>query len=76
MTELINTLLNYVLTTQYGQYTTMFVLLMFIVNQILPHLPVRITSKIPNFVMIAINAISGRYKNTQNKLTDIKGNAK
>jgi hypothetical protein len=76
MTELINTSLNYLMATQYGQYVTMLVFAMFILNQILPHLPPSTTAKIPNWIMIVVNVIAGRYKHAQNKLTDIKGNVK
>ncbi len=76
MSELINTLFNYVLTTPYGQYVTLVVFAMFIVQQILPHLPPSITTKIPDWVMVIVNVVAGRYKNTENKSTDIKGNIK
>lgn len=76
MTELIDTLLNYLLTTPYGQYVTLIVFAMFILQQVLPHLPPSVTSKIPNWIMVIVNVIAGRYKNTENKSTDIKGNSK
>jgi uncharacterized membrane protein YqgA involved in biofilm formation len=76
MQELIDTLLNYLLTTPYGQYVTLTVFAMFVVQQVLPHLPPNITSKIPNWIMVIINVIAGRYKHTENKNTDIKGNIK
>jgi hypothetical protein len=76
MQELINAALNYLLTTEYGQYATMLVFAMFIVNQVLPHVPPTITAKIPNFIMVFINVVAGRYGNATNKLTDIKGNKK
>ena len=76
MTELIDTLLNYLLTTPYGQYVTLIVFAMFILQQVLPHLPPSVTSKIPNLIMVIVNVIAGRYKNTENKSTDIKGNSK
>lgn len=76
MQELINTALNFLLTTPYGQYVTLLVFAMFIVQQILPHLPPSITSKIPNWIMVVVNVIAGRYKNAENKKTDIKGNEK
>lgn len=76
MQELINTLFNYLLTTPYAQYVTIVVFAMFIVQHILPYLPPSVTTKIPNWVMIIVNSLAARYKHTENKNTDIKGNIK
>jgi len=76
MNELIDTPLNYLLTTPYGQYVTLVVFAMFILQQILPHLPPSVTTKIPNWIMVIVNVIAARYKHTENKNTDIKGNSK
>ena len=69
-------LINYLLTTPYAQYITLLIFIMFIFQQILPHLPPSVTSKIPNWVMLIVNSLAGRYKNAANKKTDIKGNVK
>ena len=76
MNELIDTLLNYLLTTPYGQYVMIVVFAMFVLQQILPHLPPSVTTRIPNWIMVIVNVIAALYKHTENKNTDIKGNSK
>lgn len=73
MEELANSLLNYLLTTPYGGHVSLIVFVMFVLNQALPFVPSSITTKIPNWVMVLINVIAGRYKRDK---TDIKGNVK
>lgn len=73
MEELANSLLNYLPTTSYERHVNLIVFVMFVLNQALPFVPSSITTKIPNWVMVLINVIAGRYKRDK---TDIKGNVK
>ena len=62
--------------TAWGQAAIIIAMISFALTHITPHLPPKVTEKIPDWAMVVINALAGQYKNCQNKLTDMKGNSR
>lgn len=76
MTELVQVLFDLLAGTAVGPWLTIIALVAFVITHLVPHLPVSVTSKIPNVVMVILNSIAGQYKNAKNEKTDMKGNPK
>lgn len=76
MTELVQVLFDVLAGTAFGPWLTIIALVAFVITHLVPHLPVSVTSKIPNVVMVILNSIAGQYKNAKNEKTDMKGNPK
>lgn len=72
--EVIDTAIQYLLTTQYAPYALIAITFCYLIVQVMPHLPPKVTAKIPNWVMLLLNRIAGNYKNTSNLLTGKDGN--
>ena len=56
------------------EYITLFSMLSFVLSQIVPFLPVTVTSKIPDVIMQIINLLAGKHNADKVAETDIKGN--
>lgn len=76
MNDLIVELFTWVLGTPYAQYAVVLAFTAFVITHTLPFLPVSVTSKIPNVVMVILNTLAGQYGNASNAKTDISGNPK
>ena len=72
--EVIDSAIQYLLTTPYAPYVMMAITFCYLIVQITPHLPPKVTSKVPDWVMSLLNVIAGNYKNTSNLLTGKDGN--
>lgn len=71
MTDLINTLLA-LAPIDVAQW---IIFVAFILCNIIPHLPVRWTSAVPDWIMVIINILAMKYNTHKAKKTDMKGNA-
>lgn len=56
------------------QYIATLTLIGFVLSQVVPFLPVTVTSKIPDIVMQIINLLAGKHNAAKVAETDIKGN--
>ena len=72
MEEIILGLIEFALSTQYGAYVMVFLALIGLIGKILTVLPVSVTEKIPDWVMVILNVIGANYGNAV--ATDMKGN--
>lgn len=73
MNEL-NVLFDFAINTEYGQYVMLLASICYGLSHIVAQLPVSITEKIPNSVMVVVNFLSANYKHTVNKDTTPEGN--
>ena len=74
MDELIQAVFEYLMTTQYGQYAVFAAMVCYGLTHVVAVLPPKVTSKIPNWVMIIVSAIAGNYRHGENLKTDKRGN--
>jgi len=74
MNEIITQFFILVSGTAYGEWAMLVALAAFIITHVVPHLPPTWTAKIPDWVMLILNSLSGQYKNSANRDTDIRGN--
>lgn len=74
MQEIINALFTWLLSSDYAQYASIVVFVAYTLSHIVDYLPVSITSKIPNFVMVILNLLAAKHGTKQAAKKDIKGN--
>ena len=68
-------LFNMLMASPYGQYAAMVVFAAYVISHVIQYLPVSLTEKIPNFVMVALNFLAAKHGAASAAKTDIKGNA-
>lgn len=66
MSDLIQQLINYMLTTPLAQYVTIAITVFYVIAHIIAVLPDKCQSKIPSWVMAIINAIAANYGKSKN----------
>ena len=76
MQELINGFFDWGMTSPYGQYFIMVSLVAYVLSHIVQYLPVKLTSKIPNVIMVVLNLLAAKHGAEQASKTDISGNLK
>lgn len=80
MEELIVQLVEFIWSiiggTSLAPYLGLVALVAFLLVHVVAVLPVSVTEKIPNWLMILLNSIAGNYKHASNHVSDIKGNPK
>ena len=74
MTEVMNTLFTWLASSDYSQYVGVIIFISYTLSHILQYLPVKWTTKIPNWVMITLNAISAKHGANRSAITDMSGN--
>ena len=74
MNELIQSIFNYVLTTDYAGYAATASMICYAIVHVVAVLPEKVTQRIPNPIMKAISVIAGNYNKAQNLKTDTNGN--
>ena len=52
------------------------IMVCFFITQIMAHLPLSVTERVPNWIMVLLNLIAANYKETANDKTDTRGNSK
>lgn len=76
MEELVQIVWELLGGTVVAPYLGLAALVAFILVHVVAVLPVSVTEKIPNWVMVLLNKIAGNYKSAENLKTDSKGNPK
>lgn len=76
MEELVQVLWGVLGGTAVAPYLGLVALVAFILVHVVAVLPVSVTSKIPDVVMVILNKVAGNYKSAVNAKTDSKGNPK
>ena len=74
MNEIIQSIFNYALTTDYAGYAATASMICYTIVHIVAVLPERFTQRIPNPIMRVISVIAGNYNKAQNLKTDTNGN--
>jgi hypothetical protein len=72
MNELITALFTFIPV----EYVAIITLLFYVLSHVVQYLPVSVTSKVPDWVMVIINVIASKHGADKAAKTDIKGNAK
>lgn len=60
------------LFTEYAEYAGMVAFICYVLAHVISYLPVSLTTKIPDFVMVVLNTIAAKHGP---KKTDMKGNS-
>lgn len=71
-----NEIISYLIASGYGDIVGWLILGAFILIQIRPHLPPKVTEKIPDWVMWILNGLAAKYKHGAPVETDFSGNPK
>lgn len=74
MTEIINGLFIWIVTTEYAQYASVLALVGYLLSHIIQYLPVSVTTKIPDIVMVLINLIAAKHGANLSASTGLSGN--
>ena len=76
MTELVQIVWELLGGTAVAPYLGLIALVAYLLVHVVAVLPVSVTSKIPDWLMVILNKIAGNYKSAVNEKTDDKGNPK
>lgn len=76
MDQVIQMIFEMLVNTAVGPYLMLISLAALVITHLVPHLPPAVTEKLPNWLMVVLNAVAGQYKNAENLKTNINGNRK
>lgn len=76
MDQVIQMIFEMLVNTAVGPYLMLISLAALVITHLVPHLPPAVTEKLPNWVMVVLNAVAGQYKNAENLKTNMNGNRK
>lgn len=76
MNELVQIVWDLLGGTAVAPYLGLVALVAYLLVHVVAVLPVSVTEKIPDWVMVLLNKIAGNYKGAENAKTDKKGNPK
>lgn len=76
MDELVQIIWGILGGTAVAPYLGLVALVAYLLVHIVAVLPVSVTEKIPNVIMVVLNKIAGNYKGAENAKTDVRGNPK
>lgn len=74
MNEVVLAAVDFLLGSSFGPYVMVLLALSVFLSHIVQYLPVSVTEKIPNFVMVIINILAAKHGALQSARTDLKGN--
>lgn len=74
MEDYIIALVSWALTTEWAAYVMVVLAFIGFVGKLLAVLPVTVTEKVPDWLMVILNVVGANWGNAKNALTDMKGN--
>lgn len=74
MTEFVNALIDVLLSYDFDAYVMVFLAVCVFLSHLVQYLPVSVTEKVPNLIMVIINALAAKHGAILSARTDIKGN--
>ncbi|MGY6509077.1 hypothetical protein ACXIUH_08915 [Vibrio parahaemolyticus] len=74
ITEVISAIIDYLLTLGIEPYLMIFLSLSVFLSHAVQYLPLSVTEKIPNWVMVLLNILAAKHGAVLSARTDIKGN--
>lgn len=74
MTEITNALFTWLLSSDYAQYASILVFISYTLSHIVQYLPVNVTEKIPNWLMVVLNVLASKHGAEESAKTDLAGN--
>lgn len=74
MTEITNALFTWLLSSDYAQYAGLVVFVSYVLSHTVQYLPAKVTEKIPDLIMIALNVLAAKHGSVSASKTDLAGN--